>query len=65
MHLSRDFFDCLGKALEGVASLRREGFDNDSRKKTRQRCGETYSVIPFYKTRKKEERIEQEEKTKI
>ena len=36
MTLLRDFFDCLGKALEVVASLRREGIDNDSRKKNRQ-----------------------------
>jgi len=35
VHLARDFFDCLGKDLEGVASLRREGFDDGSRKKIR------------------------------
>ncbi len=36
MALSRNFFGCRGKALEVVALLRREGIDNDSRKKNRQ-----------------------------
>ena len=36
MALSRNFFGWRGKALEVVALLRREGIDNDSRKKNRQ-----------------------------
>ncbi len=47
MHLPRDFFGCLGKVLEGVASLRREGIDNDSRKKTRQGRRGTCSAFPL------------------
>ena len=33
--MPKDFFVCLGKHLEGVALLRREGIDDDRRKKTR------------------------------
>lgn len=52
--LSREFFDCLGKGLEGVAPLRREGIDDGRRKKTRQRDGGTCSVFPNVTGRNRE-----------
>ncbi|MBQ8699228.1 MAG: hypothetical protein IJ521_09575, partial [Schwartzia sp.] len=46
--LPRDFFDWLGKGLEGVAGLRRKAFDSGSRKKTRQGRGGTCSAFPLF-----------------